>query len=78
MTPLTAWVGLRHDDWQKAYVLLQLIIQFVTVEVCASLIFSAASAPPVSPTMLVVSNTHTDARGAIILSLPLRVATSQV
>jgi hypothetical protein len=49
---LRVWVGLTHDDWQKAYALLQFIMQIVTVEVCASLIFPAASAPPASPTML--------------------------
>ena len=61
-------------DWQRAYALLQFIMQVVTVEVCASLIFPAASAPPASPTMLVASNTHIDARGAIIHGLPLTVA----
>jgi hypothetical protein len=45
-------------------------MQIVTVEVCASLIFPAASAPPASPTMLVASSTHIDARGAIIHGLP--------
>jgi hypothetical protein len=69
--------GLEHDDWQKAYALLQFIMQFVTFEVCASLIFPAASAPPASPTMLVASNAHIDARGAIIHSLPLTVAAPQ-
>ena len=38
------------------------------VVACASLIFPAASAPPASTTMQVVSNTHT-ARGAIIHTL---------
>jgi hypothetical protein len=57
---------LTHDDWQLANVLLQLIMQVVTAEVCASLIFPAASAPPESPTMLVASNTHKDARAPII------------
>ena len=52
-------------------------MQIVTFEVCASLIFPAASAPPASPTMLVASNTHIDARGAIIHSLPLTVAAPQ-
>ena len=52
--------------------LLQFIMQFVTFEVCASLIFPAASAPPASPTMLVVSNRHIT-RGAIIHSLPQTV-----
>jgi hypothetical protein len=56
---------------------LQFIMQIVTVEVCASLIFPAASAPPASPTMLVASNTHIDARGAIIHSLALTVAAPQ-
>jgi hypothetical protein len=51
------WGALVHDDWQRAYALLQFIMQVVTVEVCASLIFPAASAPPASPTMLVASNT---------------------
>ncbi len=71
-----AW-GLVHVDWQRAYALLQFIMQVVTVEVCASLIFPAASAPPASPTMLVASNTHIDAWGAIIHSLPLTVAAPQ-
>jgi hypothetical protein len=74
---LRAWLGLTHDDWQRAYALLQFIMQVVTVEVCASLIFPAASAPPASPTMLVANNTHIDARGAIIRSLPLTVAAPQ-
>ena len=80
---------MRHVDWQRAFELLQFIMQFVTVEVgveppweggattfgvvaCASLIFPAASAPPASPTMLVVSNRHIT-RGAIIHSLPQTV-----
>jgi hypothetical protein len=62
--------GLKQFDWHMAYVLLQLIKQVVTAEVCASLIFPAASALPASPTMLVASNTHIEARGAIIHSLP--------
>jgi hypothetical protein len=33
-------LGLTHDDWQRAYALLQFIMQIVTVEVCASLIYS--------------------------------------
>jgi hypothetical protein len=70
-------LGLTHDDWQRAYTLLQFIMQIVTVEVCASLIFPAASAPPASPTMLVASNTHIDPRDAIIHSLPLTVAAPQ-
>jgi len=74
---MTADWGLEHDDWQRPYALLQFIMQFVTFEVCASLIFPAASAPPASPTMLVASNAHIDARGAIIHSLPLTVAAPQ-
>ena len=49
--------------------LLQFIMQFVTFEVCASLIFPAASAPPAGTTMQVVSNTHIDARSATMHSL---------
>jgi hypothetical protein len=55
-----------HDDWQLAHVLLHDIMQVVTVKVCASLIFPAASAPPGSPTMPVVSNMYKDARALII------------
>ena len=85
---------MAHVDWQRAFALLQFIMQFVTVEVgvetpweggattfgvvaCASLIFPAASAPPASPTMLVVSNTHIDARSATMHSFPLTVAAPQ-
>ena len=57
--------------------MLQFIMQIVTAEVCASLIFPAASAPPASPKMLVASITHIDARGAIIHSRPLSVAAPQ-
>jgi hypothetical protein len=49
-------VPLMHDDWQLADVLLHTMRQVVTAEVCANLIFPAASASPASPTMLVVSN----------------------
>ena len=66
-----------HVDWQRAFALLQFIMQFVTFDVCASLIFPAASAPPASPTMLVVSNTHIDARSATMHSFPLTVAAPQ-
>ena len=68
---------MAHVDWQRAFALLQFIMQFVTFDVCASLIFPAASAPPASPTMLVVSNTHIDARSATMHSLPLTVAAPQ-
>jgi hypothetical protein len=34
----------RQDDWQFAYVELQVIVQVVTPEVCASRIFSVANA----------------------------------
>jgi hypothetical protein len=69
---LNSCEGKKHVDSQLANVVLQVIMQFVTVEVCASLIFPAASAPPVAPIMLVVSNRHI-ARGAIIHSLPQTV-----
>jgi hypothetical protein len=46
VTPPTVWPGARHADLQEAYVLLQLILQFVTVEVCASRIRVAACASP--------------------------------
>ena len=65
--------GKKHVASQLAKGVLQFIMQVVTVEVCASLIFPAASAPPVSATRLVVSNTHIDTRGASIHSLPLTV-----
>ena len=68
---------MAHVDWQRAFALLQFIMQFVTFDVCASLIFPAASAPPASPTMLVVSNTHIDARSATMHSFPLTVAAPQ-
>jgi hypothetical protein len=59
-------VPLTHDDWQLAYVLLHTMRQVVVAEVWASLIFPAATAPPGSPTMLVVSNMYKDARALII------------
>jgi hypothetical protein len=59
-------VPVMHDDWQLAHELLHVIMQVVTAEDCASLIFPAASAPPASPTMLVVSNMYKDARALII------------
>jgi hypothetical protein len=37
--------GTRHVDWQFADRALQVIMQFVTVEVCASLILPSAKAP---------------------------------
>jgi hypothetical protein len=64
----------RHDDWQFAYVALQVIMQVVTAEVCANLIFPAADALPPSPTVIAASITHTDARIAIMQSLQLVVA----
>jgi hypothetical protein len=64
----------RHDDWQFAYVELQVIMQVVTAEVCANLIFPAADAPPPSPTMIAASNTYIDARIAIMQSLQLVAA----
>jgi hypothetical protein len=63
---VTANVPVTHDDWQLANALLHIIMQVVTAEDCASLIFPAASAPPGSPTMLVVSNMYKDARAPII------------
>jgi hypothetical protein len=53
---VTANVPVTHDDWQLANVLLHIIMQVVTAEDCASLIFPPASAPLGSPMMLVVSN----------------------
>ena len=74
---LNSCEGKKHVASQLAKVVLQFIMQVVTVEVCASLIFPAASAPPASPTMLVVSNTHIDARSATMHSFPLTVAAPQ-
>jgi hypothetical protein len=42
--PLGGVPGITHDDWQLAAWELQLFMQFVTVEVCASRIFPAATA----------------------------------
>jgi hypothetical protein len=77
MTPLITWLGLRHDDWQEAYVLLQLIMQFVTFDVCANLIFPAADAPPPSSTMMAATNRYIEARDAIMNGLRLVVTASR-
>jgi hypothetical protein len=72
---------LRMCNWEYSLYLVSTLVsrnERVTFEVCASLIFPAASAPPASPTMLVASSTHIDARGAIIHSLPLTVAAPQL
>jgi hypothetical protein len=41
--------GTMHADWHVAYPELQLIMQFVTVEVCATRVLPAAHAPVANP-----------------------------
>jgi hypothetical protein len=41
----------RHEDWQFAYVALQVIMQVVVTELCASLNFSSADALAANPTI---------------------------